>query len=376
MPTKRDYYEVLGVARSASDDEIKSAYRKLAKKYHPDLNHEPGAEEKFKEVQEAYDVLSDSNKRAQYDQFGHAAFDQSQGFGGGGFGGFQDVDLGDIFSSFFGGGGGRRRASSGPTRGRDTLKRIQISFMDAILGKKIDMSITYDEPCSHCHGTGAESPSDFDTCPDCHGSGVVTSVTQTIFGTMQSQKTCPRCNGKGRIIKNKCHECGGKGYAQVKRTIEVNIPAGINEGQQVRVPGKGERGENGGPNGDLFIEVHILKSNEFTREGNDIHTNKEISMVDAALGAKVEVNTVYGSVELNIPAGTQPNQILKIRGKGVKDVRNPSYLGDHFVHVIIKTPSNLSDEQKNLLQEFQNIEASKKKKTNIFEKIKSKFTSS
>lgn len=376
MPTKRDYYEVLGVDKNATDDEIKSSYRKLAKKYHPDLNHEPGAEEKFKEVQEAYDVLSDSNKRAQYDQFGHAAFDQSQGFaGGGGFGGFQDVDLGDIFSSFFGGGGRSRRATSGPTRGRDTLTQIQISFMDAIMGQKIEMPITFDEPCSNCHGTGADTPSDFETCPQCHGSGVVTSISQTIFGTVQSQKTCPRCGGKGKTIKTRCHVCNGKGYTRVKRTIEVNIPAGINDGQQIRVPEKGERGENGGPNGDLFIEVHIKPSDEFTRDGNDIHTTKDISMVDAALGCSLEINTVYGPVEIQVPSGTQPGQILKIRGKGVKDIRNSSIQGDHFVHINIKTPTNLTDEQKNILQEFQKIEATKKKKTTFFDKIKSKFTS-
>lgn len=374
MPTKRDYYEVLGVSKTASEDEIKSSYRKLAKKYHPDLNHEPGAEEKFKEVQEAYDVLSDSNKRAQYDQFGHAAFDQSQGFGAGGFSGFQDVDLGDIFSSFFGGGSRSRRNSSAPSRGRDTITQIEISFMDAINGKTIELPVTYDESCSHCHGSGAESSSDIQTCPDCHGSGVVTGVSQTIFGTVQTQKTCTRCGGSGKVIKTKCHQCNGKGYTRVRKNIEVVIPAGINNGQQIRVPGKGERGSNGGPNGDLFIEVHIMSSKEFVREGNDIHTNQEISMVDAALGCKVEVNTVYGPVELTIPSGTQPGQILKIRGKGVKDVRNSLYQGDHFVHIIIKTPLNLTEEQKNFLKEFQKIESTKKKKTSFFDKIKSKFS--
>ena len=372
MPTKRDYYEVLGVSKSASDDEIKSAYRKLAKQYHPDLNHEPGAEEKFKEVQEAYDVLSDANKRAQYDQFGHAAFDQSQGFNGFN-GGFQDVDLGDIFSSFFGGGSRARRQERGPQRGRDTIMQIRIAFMDAILGKTIELPITFDEPCTHCHGTGADSPSDVETCPDCHGSGVVIGVSQTLFGAMQTQRTCSRCGGTGKIIKNKCHVCNGKGYSRKKTNIEVNIPAGINEGQQIRVPGKGERGQNGGQNGDLFIEVHIQSSAEFRREGNDIHTNKEVSMVGASLGCTVEVNTVYGPVELKVPEGTQPGQVLKIRGKGVKDVRNSLYQGDHYVHIVIKTPTGLNDEQKNLLEKFMEIEGTKKKKTSFFEKIKSKF---
>lgn len=371
---KRDYYDVLGVNKNSSPDEIKSSYRKLAKKYHPDLNKEPGAEEKFKEVQEAYDVLSDSNKKAQYDQFGHAAFDQNAGFGGGqgGFGGFQDVDLGDIFGSFFGG-GSRRRQRSGPTRGSDTLMQIRISFMDAIMGKTIVVPVTYDETCSHCSGSGAEKSSDIETCPECRGSGQVSAVQQTIFGTMQTQRTCSRCSGSGKIIKNKCPHCAGKGFNRVKKDIEVTIPAGINNGQQIRVPGKGERGLNGGPNGDLFIEVSVMSSKDFKRDGNDIHVNIEISMVEAALGTTVEVNTVYGKVDLQIPEGTQCNQTLKIRGKGVKDVRNPSIIGDHFVHVIVKTPTKLSSEQRKLLEEF--VKAEKNKKKTVFDKIKDKLKS-
>lgn len=372
MAEKRDYYEVLGVNKSSSADEIKSAYRKLAKKYHPDLNKEPGAEEKFKEVQEAYDVLSDANKKAQYDQFGHAAFEQGQG-GFGGFNGFQDVDLGDIFGSFFGG-GTRRRARTGPIRGNDTLMQIRISFMDAINGKTIVLPVTYDETCPSCSGTGAAKPSDIETCPECHGSGQVTATQQTIFGTMQTQRTCSRCQGSGKIIKNKCTSCQGKGYNRVKKDIEIKIPAGINNGQQIKVAGKGERGLNGGPNGDLYIEVNVTSSKDFVRDGNDIRTEIEIPFVDAVLGCKIEVNTVYGPVEVSINPGTQPNQVLKLKGKGVKDIRNGSLQGDHYVKVIIKTPTNLNDEQKNLLKQFKNIEESKKKKTNIFDKIKSKFS--
>ncbi len=373
MAEKRDYYEVLGISKSASNDEIKSAYRKLAKKYHPDLNKEPGAEEKFKEVQEAYDVLSDSNKRAQYDQFGHAAFDQGQGGFGSGFSGFQDVDLGDIFGSFFGG-SSRRRSRSGPIRGNDTLMQIRISFMDAINGKTIVLPVTYDETCPNCSGTGAQTPNDIETCPDCHGSGQVTSSQQTIFGTMQTQRTCPRCSGTGKIIKNRCSSCNGKGYNRVKKDIEIKIPAGINNGQQIKVASKGERGLNGGPNGDLYIEVNVASSKEFVRDGNDIRSEIEIPFVDAILGCKVEVNTVYGPVEVNIASGTQPNQVLKIKGRGVKDIRNASIQGDQYVKIIVKTPTNLSEEQKNLLKKFKELEDAKKKKSSFFDKIKSKLS--
>lgn len=375
MAEKRDYYEVLGVSKNATQDEIKSNYRKLAKKYHPDLNHEPGAEEKFKEVQEAYDVLSDDNKRAQYDQFGHAAFEQG-GTGGfqGGFGGFQDVDLSDIFGSFFGGGSRRSSSRSGPARGNDTLMQIKISFMDAINGKTIVIPVTYDEPCPDCKGTGAKNGTDIDTCPDCKGTGTVNSVQQTIFGRMQTQRTCTRCGGTGKIIRNKCTTCQGRGFNRVKKDIEVKIPAGINNGQQIKVSGKGERGLNGGPNGDLYLEITVTSSKEFVRDGNDIRTSIEISMIDAILGCTAEVNTVYGPVELSIPAGCQPNQVLKLKGKGVKDVRNSSIQGDHFVTVIIKTPTGLTEEQKKLLVQYQEIEAKKKKKSSIFDKIKSKFT--
>lgn len=374
MAEKRDYYEVLGLNKSATPDEIKSAYRKLAKQYHPDLNKAPDAEQKFKEVQEAYDVLSDSKKKAQYDQFGHAAFDPNSGAGGfgGGFGGFQDVDLGDIFGSFFGGGGRTRRNPSGPLRGNDSYMQIRISFMDAINGKRVEIPVTFDEPCSHCNGTGAQSSSDIETCPTCHGTGTVKTRQQTIFGTMESQSECPNCHGTGKVIKNKCSSCNGKGYNRVKKNIEVNIPAGINQGQQIRIAGKGERGLNGGPNGDLFIEILVTSDSNFQRDGNDIHLNLELSMVDAALGCTLNVKTVYGDVEMSVPEGTQSGQTLRLKGKGVRGLKGT--VGDQFVHFKILTPTKLTQEQKQLLEKFMEIEETKSKKSdNIFDKIKKGF---
>ena len=378
MATKRDYYEVLGVSKSASDDEIKSAYRKLAKKYHPDLNKEPGAEEKFKEVQEAYDVLGDKDKRAKYDRFGHAAFDQNGGASGfngdfSGFSGFQDVDLGDIFGSFFGGGARRSsRAASGPIKGNDSFMSIRINFMDAIKGKKITLPISYDEPCPNCKGTGAQNPNDVVTCSRCNGTGTVRQRTQTIFGTMEQQATCPDCSGTGKTVKNKCTTCKGAGYRKTKINIDVNIPAGINDGQQIRVAGKGERGLNGGPNGDLYIEVRVAPdtTNFFKRDGNDIHCELSMSIIDAALGAKVDIPTVNGNVEMEIPAGTQAGATLRLRGKGVKDLRSTNY-GDQYVHIKIETPKNLTKEQIDLLTKFNEIELSKKgHKETFFDKIR------
>lgn len=368
---KRDYYEVLGVSKSASKDEIKSAYRKLAKQYHPDLNHSPDAPEKFKEVQEAYDVLYDDNKRKQYDQFGFAAFEQGASTGGagnpftgGGFAGqgFGDVDLNDIFQSFFGGGmgSGRTRNSNGPRKGDDALYRVKISFMDAVNGRKITIPITYDEPCEHCHGTGAESPNDFVTCPECGGSGIVKTRQQTLFGVMEGQSTCSRCHGTGKIVKNKCHACGGAGYNRIHRDLEVNIPAGINNGQQIRVAGKGSRGYNGGASGDLYVEVQIQPHEKFRRDGNDVHLDLDLSFVDCALGAKVDVDTVYGPVTVTIPDGTQPDDVLKLRDRGIKDLRTQKP-GSEFLHIKVKTPTGLSETQKDLLRQFQAEEGNKKK---------------
>ncbi len=359
--TKRDFYEVLGVSKNASKDEIKSAYRKLAKKYHPDINKDPDAPKKFEEVQEAYDVLYDDNKRKQYDQFGMAAFTQGASTGGGGnpFGqgfssqGFGDVDLGDIFSSFFG--GGARRSSSrarGPQKGDDALYRVRISFMDAINGKTITVPVDYDEPCAHCHGTGAESSSDVETCPYCGGAGYTTVQERTIFGVMNSQQTCSHCGGSGKIVKNKCHLCGGSGYKHIKKDLSVHIPAGINAGQQIRVKDKGGRGYNGGPNGDLFVEVFVSDHPYFTRDGNDVHMDVPLSFVDCALGIEIDIPTVYGEVSVKVPEGTQPDQILKLKGRGIKDLRTEKP-GDMYIHIKVKTPSKLSRSQKDLLSEFQ-----------------------
>ena len=375
MANKRDFYEVLGVNKSASKDEIKSAYRKLAKQYHPDLNKSPDAPEKFKEVQEAYDVLYDDQKRAAYDRFGHAAFEQggSTGgagnpFGGAGFGsqGFGDVDLGDLFSSFFGG-GRRPQRNTGPTKGPDSIMRIRIGFMDAINGTTVSLTVNYDEPCSHCHGSGAESPSDITNCPHCGGRGVIIQQQRhPLFGVIQNEATCPHCGGRGKIVRVKCRSCNGAGYNRVKKDIPVNIPPGISTGQQIIISGKGERGYNGGPNGDLYVEVVVAKHETFVRQGNDIHIEVPLSFVDCALGTTIDVPTVYGEASLKVPEGTQPDTVLRIRERGVKDVRSGK-AGDELVHIKVKTPTKLTKSQKDLLQAFQ---AQVGKKESIFSKWK------
>ncbi|HBS10640.1 MAG TPA: molecular chaperone DnaJ [Firmicutes bacterium] len=379
---KRDYYEVLGVDKSATQDEIKSAYRKLAKKYHPD-NKETGDAEKFKEASEAYSVLGDENKRKTYDQFGQAAFDQNAGgsnpFNGSGFEGFNfnggDFgDLNDILQSMFGGFGrssrsSRRSYSQQPSRGEDTLMRIRIKFMDAVNGTKVTIPLSYEETCPDCNGTGAKNGTAYDTCPDCHGSGRVITQQRTIFGMMQSESECPTCHGTGKIIREKCPNCNGKGYIKVKKDIDINIPKGINNGQQIRVPGKGARGENGGENGDLYIEVMVQPHDQFQRDGNDIHLNVPIDFVDVCLGTKIVVPTISGECEVEIPAGTQPNAILRLKGKGVKDLRSDRY-GDEFIHLNVKTPTKLTKEQKDLLVKFKSLSGNNE---NWFDKFKKAF---
>ena len=379
MAEKRDYYEVLGVKKGATKDEIKSAYRKLAKTYHPD-NKETGNADKFKEIQEAYDVLYDDKKRQMYDQFGHAAFEQGAGGGAGGnpfaggfggFGGFEDVDLGDIFSSFFGGGrrGGSSRASTGPQRGQDVAMRINISFMDAINGKKQDITLNYDETCPDCKGTGARSPDAIKTCSYCSGRGRVRMQRQSLFGVMETEQTCPHCNGTGKQITDKCPTCGGKGYTRKKKTITINIPAGINNGQQIRSAGMGEIGENGGPHGDLYVEIAVAPHPNFQRDGNDIHITIPLDFVDAILGTQVEIPTVYGDKLLNIPAGTQPGQMLRMKGHGVKDFRTGKP-GDQYVHLEIKMPTNLSKEQKKCLEDYKKCAP---KEDSFFQRFKNSF---
>lgn len=373
----KDYYATLGVNKDASADEIKKAYRTLAKKYHPDLNKEPGAEQKFKEIQEAYDVLSDDQKRKTYDQFGSAAFDGSAGGAGfNGFNGFQgsfqDFDMDDIFSQIFG--GGRRRQSrtdaNRPVRGEDQLTRVVINFMDSINGCTVTIPVEYDERCDYCGGTGAKTPQDIETCPTCGGTGQVNKRVQSFLGTIEQRTVCPDCHGTGKHVKNKCPHCNGNGYTHVKTKIEINIPAGISNGQQVRVPGRGGRGINGGENGDLYVEIAVNESQVFERKGNDIYVSVPLSIADASLGCTIDVQTVYGEAELKIPAGIQQGTLLRMRGKGVK---KGAIFGDQYVKVDIKIPKNLSEEQKNLLRQFQDIEERKPVHESWFDKIKKHF---
>jgi len=374
MAEKRDCYEVLGISKSASKDEIKSAYRKKVKIYHPD-NKETGDAEKFKEVQEAYDILYDDQKRQTYDQFGFAAFEQGAGAGAGGngnpFAGGFDFGGGgfeDIINSFFGG-GQRRRASNGPARGQDRLIRIKIDFMDSVNGKDIDLPIDVEEACPNCHGTGAKTPNDIKTCPHCSGRGFVKTQTRTLFGVMENQSVCPQCGGTGKIITAKCDTCGGKGYVKKKKTFTLHIHPGIASGQQLRIEGYGERGVNGGPNGDLYVEVMVKDHSNFQRDGNDIHIEIPLDFVDAILGCKIDVPTVNGEASLEVPAGTQPNQILRMRGQGIKDYRTGKP-GDQYVHFVLKIPTSLTKEQKDILNKYKDTT---NKNDSFFERFKRNF---
>ncbi len=375
MADKRDYYEVLGLSKGASEDDIKKAYRKLAKKYHPDINKAPDAEAKFKEINEAYEVLSDSQKKAAYDQFGFAGMDGANFGGGQGFGGMNMDDLGDIFSSFMGGMGGafsgfnfggRSSRRNGPMKGENRYISMEIDFLDSVHGVTKTINISVDKKCEHCDGTGAESKSDIETCPTCHGSGVTMRQSRTPFGVIQQQGVCPDCGGTGKRIKKRCSHCGGSGYNNTKEQVEVNIPAGISSGQQVRIQGYGERGENGGPNGDLYIEIIVKSHKHFVREGNDIYIRVPITSVEATLGTKIDVPTPYGDVELTIPSGTQPNSKLRIKGYGVKDLRSNSK-GDEYVEIEVNIPKKLSKEEKELYEKLS------QKKESIFEKFKKNF---
>lgn len=367
MSEKRDYYDVLGLSKGASDDEIKKAYRKMAKKYHPDVNKDAGAEDKFKEVNEAYEVLSDPQKKATYDQFGHAGMDGANFGGGQGFGGFDD--LGDIFGSFFGGGfgGGNRRQSNGPRKGNDRFMQMRISFMDAVFGKTETINIDVDEQCSDCLGSGAKNKSDIKSCSRCNGTGSVTTQQRTPFGVFQSQSSCPECGGTGKMVANKCPKCHGKGYEHKRVKLDIKIPAGIQSGQQVRVPNKGERGANGGTNGDLYIEILVTSHKQFVRDGNDIRISVPISAVDAVLGCKIDVPTVYGDVELTIPAGTQYGQQFRLKGKGVKSPRGQQ--GDQYVEVTIEIPTKVGKDERELYEKIRK----KADHESPFEKFKKAF---
>ena len=371
---KRDYYEVLGVAKGASDDEIKKAYRVLAKKYHPDMN--PGdkeAEAKFKEANEAYDVLSDSEKRAKYDQFGHAAFDPSMGGGGSGFGGFggMDFDFGDIFSSFFGGGGGSRTSRNTPIEGDDVMARVTITFDEAVFGCKKEITFARVEACPECESTGAEKGTKPETCQSCHGTGRVTVQQQTMLGYMQTQRACSNCRGTGKIIKTPCKNCNGKGFIKVNKTLAVTIPAGIDSMQRIVLRGQGSAGRNGGSAGDLIIEVRVKEHNIFTRERNNIYCEIPISFSEAALGAEIDIPVLGDKTEkYTVPEGTQTGTSFTLKGKGIPDI-NSKRKGDLIVTVIVETPKNLTAEQKKLLTEFSKSlrENNTGKKTSFFKKL-------
>jgi molecular chaperone DnaJ len=362
---KRDYYEVLGVSKTATQDEIKSAYRKLAKQYHPDLNKSPDAPAKFKEVQEAYEVLSDQQKRSQYDQFGHAAFDNNgangfqQGFngfqGGAGFSDFGDIN--DIFSSFFGGGSTRSRRSNMPRKGEDRMVQVKINFDQAVKGTKVDIPLSYVDVCPDCKGTGAKSQNDIETCKTCHGQGRVRARRQTIFGVMESEEECPTCHGKGKTVKHYCDHCHGSGRVQVNETITVNIPHGVDTGDKIRINGKGEPGVNGGESGDLIIQMDVSPSQTFVRKGADVYINAPISYTDALLGATVTVPTVTGDCDLVIPPCTEPNTILKMSGKGITTPNGK--VGSQFVTVNVKFPKSLTQEQKELVKKLDDMESKK-----------------
>lgn len=360
--SKRDYYEVLGVSKDADDAAIKKAYRALAKKYHPDMN--PGdaeAEKKFKEASEAYAVLSDAEKRRQYDQFGHAAFEGGAG-GAGGFGGFDfnGADFGDIFGDIFGdlfGGGGRRggRANNGPMKGANIRKSIRITFEEAVFGCKKELEVIIKDPCTTCGGTGAKPGTSPETCPKCGGKGQVVYTSQSFFGTVQNVQTCPNCGGSGKVIKEKCTSCSGTGYTSSKKKIEVTIPAGIDNGQSVRIREKGEPGTNGGPRGDLLVEVNVSRHPIFQRQDMHIFSTVPISFAQAALGGDVKIQTVDGAVIYNVKPGTKTDTKVRLKGKGVPSLRNSAVRGDHYVTLVIQTPEKLSAEAKEALRRFDEL---------------------
>ena len=383
MADKRDYYEVMGVPKNASEDEIKKAYRKLAKQYHPDLN--PGdkdAEAKFKEVNEAYEVLSDKDKRARYDQFGHAGVDPSFGGGAGGdpFGGdpFGGVDLGDIFSSFFGGGGfggGRRQANpNAPRRGSDTEAVLNISFEEAAKGCKKNITYSRIDSCAACGGSGAEKGTQPKTCPQCSGTGQVRISQRTPFGVVQTSRGCDRCCGTGKAIEHPCKDCGGTGRVKRQKTIEVTVPAGVDDDQVLQMGGLGNAGSNGGPAGDLHVYVNVRPHPIFERKGNDVWCEMPITFTQAALGAEVTVPTLDGRVSYQVHEGTQPGDIFKLRGKGIQNL-NGRGRGDQYIKVTIEVPKNLSQKQKDILKEFDQSAEDKnyQKRKTFFDKIKDMF---
>ena len=372
--SKRDYYEVLGVSKTASKDEIKKAYRKLSKQYHPDINKAEDAADKFKEIKEAYEVLSDDQKRAQYDQFGHA--NPNQGFGGGGFsgdfgGGFGGFE--DIFSSFFGG-GGRRRDPNAPRQGSDLQYTMTINFEDAAFGKETTIEIPREENCDTCKGTGAKPGTKVETCSHCSGSGQINVEQNTPFGRIVNRSTCPHCRGTGKHIPSKCTSCSGTGKVKKRKKINVKIPAGIDDGQQLRVSGQGEPGINGGPSGDLYVVFHVREHEFFERDGDDVYCEVPLTFVQAALGDEIQVPTLHGKVNLKIPAGTQTGTRFRMKGKGIPNVQGRGQ-GDQHIIVKIVTPKKLNEKQKQLLKEFAEISGSTvdDQKDSLFDKMKRAF---
>ncbi|OGY30437.1 MAG: molecular chaperone DnaJ [Candidatus Woykebacteria bacterium RIFCSPHIGHO2_12_FULL_45_10] len=368
MPSKKDYYEVLGVSKTASDTDIKKAYRSLARKAHPDVDKSAGAEERFKEINEAYQVLSDPQKKAAYDQFGHAAFSQGAPGGAPGGGGYTysygpgvnvDFDFGgfrdpfEIFEEFFGSSSpfGSRRTRSGPRRGEDLAYELTIPFEQAAFGAEKKISIPRHEVCEHCKGTGAEPGSKTKTCPTCQGRGQVQRAANTIFGSLMTQQVCPECHGEGQTIEHKCRQCKGNGRIKSVKETTINIPAGVNDGGTVRFPALGEAGEKGSSYGDLYLTIRVAPHKEFKRDGYNIYCDKNISFAQAALGDEVEVTTLDGPVKLKIPEGTQTGTNFRIKEKGIK---HGSSRGDQFVHVTVITPKNLSSKQKEALKELGN----------------------
>ncbi len=374
MATKRDYYEILGVDKKSSADDIKAAYRKLAMQYHPDRNKAPDAEEKFKEISEAYAVLSDQDKRQQYDQFGHSGIDMRysqedifrgvdfedilRDFGFGGFGGGRG---GGIFDMFFGGGGRR----NGPRRGSDMLYELAIEFEEAASGKKVELEVPRTEVCDVCHGSGAKPGTSPKTCPACRGSGQVSRTQNTPFGRFMTTSTCGTCRGEGTIIDSPCTTCHGSGTVQRKRKLEVKIPPGVDSGSRLRVSGEGEAGQKGGPPGDLYVEIYVKPHQMFTRHENDIIMETTISFTQAALGDEILVPTLDGKASMKIPAGTQNGQVFRLRGKGFPNLHT-SGKGDELVKIKVEVPTKLTERQKQLLKEFAEISGEKKKSKGFF----------
>lgn len=390
---KRDYYEVLGVDKNADDATIKKAYRKLAKKYHPDIN--PGdkeAEKKFKEASEAYAVLSDSEKRRQYDQFGHSAFDGGAGGAGAGGFDFSGMDMGDIFGDIFGdffGGGARRQSSNGPMKGANVRASVRITFEEAVFGCEKELELVLKDECKTCHGTGAKPGTTPETCSKCGGKGKVMYTQQSLFGMVQNVQTCPDCHGSGKIVRDKCTDCHGSGYIAKKKKIQVTIPAGIDNGQSVRIREKGEIGVNGGPRGDLLVEVVVSRHPIFQRREMDLYSTVPISYAQAALGGEIIIKTIDGNVSYEVKPGTQTDTRIRLRGKGVPSLRNKNVRGDHYVTLVVQVPTGLNEEAKETLRQFDaltggslksattvNTEKGKKKKSfteNLKEKFKETF---